>query len=75
MAGLVQLLDCFLLSIVLQQRDAEVVSDKPSEAITAPQLLEHLNGFARLAGCHKNVRPQELDVIPYLRGHRTLDPL
>src|SRR5581483_8393978 len=75
LAGIVQLLDCFLLSTVLQQRDAEVVSDKASQVLATSQLLEHLDSLARLARCHQNIRAQKLDVIDYLRRDRTLDPL
>ena len=53
---------------VLQQRDAEVVGDKPGQALVALQLLEHLDGVARPARRHVDVRPQELDVVLDLAG-------
>ncbi len=68
------MLDRFLSPTILQQRDAEVVANKPGQARVAPQRLEHLDGLARPACRHVDVGPQELDVALYLRGHRTRDP-
>ena len=45
----------------------------PARLAIALQLLEHLDGVARPARRHIDVRPQELDVVRDLRGHRTLD--
>src|SRR5439155_17746013 len=61
-------------STVLKERDAEVVRDKPRQALIAVHLLKYLDCVARLARRHIDIRPQELDVISDLRRHHTVDP-
>src|SRR5207249_11763866 len=50
--GLLQLLDRFLWSTLLPQRDAKAVGNKPGQAPIALYLREHINSPARLAWRH-----------------------